>query len=425
MVLRKQTKATSRIRDMRTDVATGLCTVVVGVLVGSLFVGLIGTEAFSEDAGVVEPTQSVTEGGDLQESIDAKAGGGLTVSNNVVEFPPMTRDAIDYFFDILRSGGHFQPTPLRQSQQVPNNVVGIWAGVRSSFESRNGVIALRFRPRAEAKLERAQGSNGVIGLVESFDVELELKDREFFIRHSLAVSKSARVGLTVGLKDVKLNPVLTEFVKGHQDSGIYFAWPPLLRSSAHNAWSLLVCPRTYTYVQPRRNEDARLELQRSPYELREVNFALSATARARIPPTDRPERISVNVVASGNLPLANLNKDEVVSLSPNLEVPYRPATSFDFFKIPSLDGHVQEGVLARIETENPAGYIRRQYHSHVVYMHQLDEPSPVPVIIGDRRAARDEGTCYIVGVQRSTWNHYDRLSRSETSAEGCPPGRKC
>jgi hypothetical protein len=78
--------------------------------------------------------------------------------------------------------------------------------------------------------------------------------------------------------------------------------------------------------------------------------------------------------------------------------------------------------LARIETENPAGHIRRQYHSHVVYVHRLEEPSPVSVIIGNHRAARDEGACYIVGVQRSTWNHYDRLPRNESPSANESPG---
>jgi len=397
----------------------------VAVLIGALFFGVIHNEVLSQEANVVEPAQSAPEEQGRQAVIDEKAGGGLAVTENVVQFPPMTRDAIDYFFDSLRSGSHFQPPPLRQSQQVPNNVVGIWAGVRSSFETTNSAITLRFRPSAEAKLERAQHKSGSIGLVESFDVTLELKEMDFLIRHQLAEHKLARAGLIVGLKEAKLNPVLTEFVKGYQDAGIYFAWPPVLRSSTHKAWSLLVCPRMPKLVQPRRSEDARLELHKSPYELREVNFALSATAHARIPPTDRPERIAVTMFASENLPRAKLNKDEVKSLSPNLEVPYRADAPFDFFKIPPLVGHVQEGVLTRIETENPAGYIRRQYHSHVVYVHRLDEPSPVPVIIGERRAARDEGTCYIVAVQRSTWNHYDRAPRSETPSEGCPPGEKC
>jgi hypothetical protein len=384
-----------------------------GIVWVALLLGMFTNDALSQETGGHEPAKPGLEGQALQSPIAEKSGGGLAVTDNVVQFPPMTSDAIDYFFDSLRAGSQFEPAPLRSSQQVPNNIAGIWAAARSSLESSISMITLRFRPSAEARLERAQAGANAPGLAESFDVELELKHRDFLIRHPLAANKSARSGLVVDLKEHRVTSVLIEFVKGYQDAGMYFAWPPANLSSTQKAWSLLICPRMPKFVQIKRNEDARLELHKSPYELREVNFSLSATTRARIPPTDRPERISVSMFASENLPRANLNKDEVTSLSPNLEVPYRPASPFDFFKIPPLVGHVQEGVLARIETENPAGHIRRQYHSHVVYVHRLEEPSPVSVIIGEQRAARDEGACYIVGVQRSTWNHYDRLPRNE------------
>jgi hypothetical protein len=336
----------------------------------------------------------------------------IAILDSSVNFAPLSRNAIDYLFDSLRSGSQFNLAPLQQSQAVPNNIVGIWAGVRSSVESNVGVITLRFRPSDEARLAQVESGKSPASLAESFDVELELKQTEFVIRHQLAESKSARAGMVVGLDLVKPNPVLTEFVRGYRDAGMYFAWPPTVRQSAHNSWSLLICPRTPKFVQRRRSEDARLELHQSPYQLREVHFPLTATARARIPPTDRPERISVTVLASDNLPKALQNSDEVTSLSPNIEVPYRPESPFAFIKIPPLSGGIQEGFWAKIETENPAGYIRRQYHSHVVYVQRLQEPSPVPVIVGVNRAARDEGECYVVTVQRSVWNEYDRQQRN-------------
>jgi hypothetical protein len=336
-------------------------------------------------------------------------GDGILLSESRVEFPPLTRDAIDRFFDSLRAGGQFVLPPLRQSQQVANNISGIWAGTRTEFESKIGVITLRFRPSDEARLARAESGKNLQALADSFDVELELKPREFVIRHQYAENKLTRLGMKVDMGTNKVNPVLTEFVKGFRDAGMYFAWPSITNDLAHRAWSLLICPRSPRLVQRKRSEDPQLELQQSPYQLREVSFSISSEVRARIPPTDRPERISILVVPSENLPQAEQNKDEVKSLSPNVLVPYRPATSFGFFKPSLVSGSIQEGLLARIETENPAGYIRRQYHSHVVYMSSLNEPSPVRVIIGDRRAARDEGECYVVSAQRSVWNEYDRV----------------
>ncbi|MFN5062017.1 MAG: hypothetical protein ACK5GN_04155 [Pseudomonadota bacterium] len=335
-------------------------------------------------------------------------GSGISISESRVAFPPLSRAAIDALFDSLRSGGSFAIPGIKQSQQVPNNIAGIWAGVRSGVESTVGVITLRFRPSDEARLSQVDSSRSTPMYAESFDVELELKDAEFLIRHQLAANKLARLGLRVDLGLLKANRVLTEFVKGYRDAGMYFAWPPLVRQTAHNAWALLICPRTPQFVQRRRNEDARLELQRSPYQLHEVHFSISASAQARIPPTDKPERVAVRLLPSGNLPAAEQNNDEVLSLSPQVEVPYRAAKPFGSMKLPLVEGSLQEGILVRTVTENPAGYVRRQYFSHVVYVHRLNEPSPVPVIIGEHRAARDEGDCYIVAVQRSTWNEYDR-----------------
>lgn len=385
-----------------------LSTLVV-VMIGALAIGRVEAQS---SMGLVTPDTAGSPEGSTSNSF-IELGDGIRMSKSQAEFPPITRSAMDYFFDKLRAGGHFNPPPLRASQIVPRNTVGIWAGVRTSVVSSVGVITLRFRPTDDARLARAENNTNLPKLAESFDVQLEHKGREFVIRHSLAQDSRTRRGLVVGLDSVKLSPVLTEFVKAYRDAGMYFAWPPVLRESAENAWSLLICPRTPKFVQKRRSEQAQLELHHSPYELREIHFELTATVNARIPPTDRPERISVVLVPSGKLPQAGQNQDEVISLSPNLEVPYRPLSSFEFIKIPPLVGHVQEGMLARIETENPAGYIRRQHHSHVIYVHRFQEPSPVSVIIGDKRVLRDEGSCYVVSEQRSVWNEYDRVVKEK------------
>lgn len=360
-----------------------------------------------------EPTSSEPVAGGAVLAASREIGGGVVLSGSRVEFPPLSRDAIDRLFDSLRAGGPFVLPPLRQSQQVSNNIAGIWAGTRSEVESKIGVITLRFRPSDEARLARGEAVNNKQGLADSFDVELELKQREFIIRHQYAENKLTRLGMKVDLATVKINPVLTEFVRGFRDAGIYFAWPSIVNEVAQRAWGILICPRSAKLVQPKRGADYQLELQPSPYQLREVSFSISSEVRARIPPTDRPERISAFIVASGNLPQAEQNVDEVKSLSPSLVVPYRPATPFEFFKLSPVTGGIQDGVLARIETENPAGYIRRQYHSHVVYVSSINESSPVSVIIGERKAARDEGECYVVSAQRSVWNEYDRIGKAQ------------
>jgi hypothetical protein len=325
-----------------------------------------------------------------------------------VEFPPLSKESIEYLFDVLRSGGAYQAPEPQLSQVAPRNVPGFWAGTRASLDSVIGPITLRFKPTDQARLDRASSKSSAVPLLDYFDVELDLALRTFTIRPSAAENKSARVGLVVKLSDSKVSPVLTEFVKGFNDTGIYFSWAPVTNSQARKAWSLMVCPRTPIYVQERGSRYTRLELKRSPYELNEVFFSVSASASARMSPGDKPERIAITLLSTSGLPRAGANRDEIKSLSPRLEVLYRPLSEFKFFKVPPLDGHTQEGLLAKIETQNAAGYIRRQYQSHVVYAHRIDEPSPVPVIIGDHRAARDEGSCYVISTQRAVWNEYDR-----------------
>jgi hypothetical protein len=368
------------------------------------------TSCLCEDVDVIAretplPTltaQSGAEGEKKQERSEVK------LFDSHVEFPPLTREAIEYLFDVLRSGGVYQAPEPQLSQVVPSNVPGFWAGTRASLDSEIGAITLRFKPTDQARLDRASSKSTAVPLLDQFDVELDLSLRTFTIRPATAQSNSARLGLVVKLMENNVSPVLTEFIKGFNDTGIYFSWAPVTNSQARKAWGLLVCPRTPRYVQERGSRHSRLELRRSPYELSEIFFSISASVSARMSPGDKPEKIAITLLSTPGLPQAGANRDEIKSLSPKLEVLYRPMSEFKFFKFPPLVGHVQEGLLAKIETQNAAGYIRRQYQSHVVYAHRIDEPSPVPVIVGDYKAARDEGVCYIVSTQRATWNEYDR-----------------
>lgn len=375
----------------------------ISVVVLSCIGLFMDTAAFAQ-----EPTKSDTE---------AKINAKVQISEFNVEFPPMSRQAIDYLFDSLRSGGAYQAPEPQTSQVVPSNVPGFWAGTRASLDSEMGAITLRFKPTDQARLDSATSRNPAAALLDNVDVELALDLGTFTIRPLRAENSTARAGLVVKLQDSKLTPVLTEFVHGFNNSGMYFSWPPVTRVQARKAWSLLICPRVPRYVQEPGTKYQRLELLRSPYELKEAYFSMSGSVSSRMSPGEKPERIAITILSTGNMPKAGANRDEVRSLSPRLEVLYRPMSEFKFFKIPPLDGHVQEGLLAKIETQNAAGYIRRQYQSHLVYIHRLDEPSPVPVIIGDYKAARDEGSCYIVSVQRNVWNEYDRVMEGGKSPE--------
>jgi hypothetical protein len=202
---------------------------------------------------------------------------------------------------------------------------------------------------------------------------------------------------------------LIELIKGYRDTGVYLAWPQTLAESVKSAWSLLVCPRTPKLVQEARvSEVPKLILEPSSYELSEVYLSISGVATARMAPTDRPERIAVSVFSTEDLPPATRNSDISESLYPRVEVPYVAGAQFKFFNFPLISGTLQAGLLARIENRNPAGHIRRQYNSHLLYITRLNEPSPVGVYMGEYKAAKDEGLCYIVSEQRNVWNEYER-----------------
>jgi hypothetical protein len=332
----------------------------------------------------------------------------VAISDSYVEFPPLTRDSIDYLFDSLRSGSLYDAPQPFSSQVVSPNIAGIWAGTKFSLDSDFGVITLRFKPTDQDRLDRAAAGSKLPALTDSFDVELEFSGGKFQIRHLAAENKLARAGLAVKISEGKANRPLIEFVKGFGDSGAYFAWPPVSRQQFDKTWSLLICPRRPVYVRESGDKYIRLELLRSPYELRDIYFSMSSSVSASMSPGEKAERMSVKLLPTANLPRTTANQDEVVSLAPRIHMPYRPVSEFKFFRLPPLSGQVVEGIWAKIETQNPAGYIRRQYQSHVLYVHKFDEPSPVPVIIGDYRAARDVGACYIISSQRAVWNEYDR-----------------
>jgi hypothetical protein len=287
---------------------------------------------------------------------------------------------MDFFFDSLRAGSPFVPPPLRPSQVVDSNTSGMWAGTRTEVSSHISEVILKFKPTAEARLERADLQRRRIGtdlLAEEFDVSIRLSPTRMVIAHPLAETKLVRTGLIAELSDKYHSLVRTEYISAVRDAGMYIAVPSMTRTEAGNSWGVFVCPRKLVLVRPTKSA------------------------------ADQYELVSIESAFTANLPASYETKDEVVSVSPWIALPYKPQGPFEFFRLPQ-EGHVQEGMFLKVELQNAAGYVRRQNFSHVFYAQALHEPSPISVIVNSNRVYKDEGECYVVLSQRSMWSEYVR-----------------
>ncbi len=332
----------------------------------------------------------------------------IQVSDTAVTFPPMSGEFLDHFFDSLRARGSFLPPPLQRSQNVDANTSGMWAGTKTSVDTDLEEVVLRFTPKNEARLEQAaNGKEAASLLAEQFDVTLQVTPRKLTIIHPLAEGKATRRGISTEYSEFERASGRVEFVRGFRDAGIYFAVPSMTSNEAHQAWGILVCPRRYVVTAPKRGTPSRPELHPSPYELSEVRMTWRAQIEASFSAGNKKERVAVELALSQHLPRSIDHRDEVVALSPMIPLTYKPVGTFDFFRMPQ-DGSVQEGILTAVELQNFAGYVRKQYFSHVGYVKRIDEPSPVAVIVKANQVFRDEGTCYAVASQRSVWSRYDR-----------------
>jgi hypothetical protein len=317
---------------------------------------------------------------------------------------------MDFFFDSLRAGSPFVPPPLRPSQVVDSNTSGMWAGTRTEVSSHISEVILKFKPTAEARLERADLQRRRIGtdlLAEEFDVSIRLSPTRMVIAHPLAETKLVRTGLIAELSDKYHSLVRTEYISAVRDAGMYIAVPSMTRTEAGNSWGVFVCPRKLVLVRPTKSAADQYELHPSPYQLSEVKLTMTAQAEAGTLPGTKRERVSIESAFTANLPASYETKDEVVSVSPWIALPYKPQGPFEFFRLPQ-EGHVQEGMFLKVELQNAAGYVRRQNFSHVFYAQALHEPSPISVIVNSNRVYKDEGECYVVLSQRSMWSEYVR-----------------
>jgi hypothetical protein len=338
----------------------------------------------------------------------------VVISGSDVKFPALSGDFIDRFFDSLKSKGGFVANPLVVSQVVDANTSGVWAGTKTEVETSVPEIVLRFRPTAEARLERAsrteQGGAGM--LAEEFDVTLAWERRGLRFRLPLARDGFAQQGVLAQSPEFKREAARTEFFVGARESGMYVSVPAMLKSETEQAWGILLCPRVVSRIAASPKVQAGVELLRSPYELAEVRVSWQGHASASMPLGSKRERIRIDHSRSSGLPASTESHDEVTAVSPMITLDYQPTSPFSFVRYPQ-DGSFREGMVFAVEMQNPWGHRRIQRFSHAVYVQRFDEPSPVPVILGNMVVGRDEGVCYIVAGQRSLWSQYDKVDPVE------------
>jgi hypothetical protein len=333
----------------------------------------------------------------------------VEISGAQVHFAAISRSFIDRLFDALRNRSAFIPLPVVTSQVVDANTSGMWAGTKSDVETAVSSIELRFRPTAEARLERARGAGttGAVTLAEEFIFTISTTPRGLHFRFPLAADPYFRNGLTAELSPQKRTPARTEFLYAAREAGMYLSMPAMIRSELDSAWGVLICPRVAERLIDSRGATAGYQLRRSPYELSEVKASWVASVLASIPLGSKRERVRVEHALSPDIPPGVEQQDEVVTVSPSVTLEYQPTAPFEFVRVPP-DGQFRQGMVHTIQMQNASGYLRTQRFSHVAYVARVDEPSPVAVILRDKVAQKDEGECYIVGAQRSIWSEYDK-----------------
>lgn len=338
----------------------------------------------------------------------------IIIRGDVVSFSPLRQEVIDLVLDSIQSRSPLIIPPLKRSQQVHPNIAGIWAGAETQIDSTLGEVVLKFRPTAEARIGRHEA--GKRPFLDDFEITLAIRPRGLFIRHSHATKKGVQRGVEVALSYNGYGPSMVDFIPGMRDSGAYIGIPGLDASLGDRIWSAYVCPREHLLRPSKTSVDGvALELLTSPYELSEVKVDYKAELQARIPAEFREERLKIHAAYSAHLPKSSVNSDEVRGLSPTLYMPYKPQQPFSFFYFQPAKS-IQEGLLAMVEMENPVGYVRRQYFSDVTYVQRVDDSSPVPITVKGLVPHRDEGSCYLVLMQKSVWSEYDVPKSNESSS---------
>jgi hypothetical protein len=325
----------------------------------------------------------------------------------VATFPPMSQDEVDRFRDSLKNDVPLDLVPPISSQVVDNNISGIWAGTRTEVKSSVGEVILRFRPSMDELLSRSTTTEDQSkALLNHFDLRLSLVElkRELTFIHSNAENPKeakgfvARVGGADGF-------TLSRLIQGQRESSLYVAIPPVKDLS--EGWGIYVCPRLVQYKAVGRTGTRALSLEKSPYDLSEMNFPIEVAARTSFESSRDSVRALIQMQPSSEMPETDVPKDQMISTTADPRLTYRPQRPFDFYRVaPLLD--VQQGVNVVVELQNKTGNLRRQNFSHVVSVHKSNEPSPVTLKTSSGRPAGDSGDCYIVKVQKYVWTQYEK-----------------
>lgn len=329
----------------------------------------------------------------------------MTVADDSPEslFKPATTPQIDQFIDTLRSNVPLSVPPQNTDQQVDGMTAGFWAGSKTKVVSTLGPLILRFRPKTEVLLKLGE-SGGVTEnvVLDKFDVTLTLRETRILIEHSNFEDRRDAGGILARIDKLK-DPTRSAFIPGVKQSGLYVSIP-VARDPANN-WGVFVCPREISYEAS--GGIKKVVLTPSAYQLSEVFFTADLNAQATLATAGQKGRVSVDLLVSPGLPPTKGGHDEAVSTVPSAGLLYSPSTPFDFFRFAPAES-VQEGLVARVEMQNKAGYIRRNYFSHQRIIQKTDEPSPVSLVIGRSAVSSDTGECYIIFEQRYSWMAYDK-----------------
>lgn len=318
-------------------------------------------------------------------------------------FKPATTSQIDQFIDTLRSSVPLAMPPQNTNEQVDGMTAGFWAGSKTKVVSSLGPLILRFRPKTDVLVKLGE-SGGVTEnvVLDKFDVTLTLRETRILIEHSHFQDRQDAGGILARIDKLK-DPTRSAFIPGIKQSGLYVSIP-VARDPVNN-WGVFVCPREISYETS--GGTKKVVLSPSSYHLSEVFFTADLNAQATLATAGQKGRVSVDLFVSPGLPPTKGGHDEAISTVPSAGLLYAPNTPFDFFRFAPAES-IQEGLVARVEMQNKAGYIRRNYFSHQRIIKKTDEPSPVSLVIGRSAVSRDTGECYIIFEQRYSWMTYDK-----------------
>ena len=316
---------------------------------------------------------------------------------------PTSINQIDRFMDAIRSSVPLIVPQENQSQQVRGDISGLWAGSITKVTSDFGPITLKFRPKTAALLEQgATGDSSGESLLENFQVVISQHGARVVVQHSEVENKHNLDGVHAYIDKLQ-DPTRTSFVRGRKQSGMYISIP--IAQDYASGWGVYICPREFSYgvgVHGR-----VIDLKPSSYELSEASFEAEAKADGALATAGQKGRVIVNMEISAGLPTSDIVRDDAISTLPRATVIYIPKTKFEPFRFAPFND-VQQGVVSLVEMHTKAGYIRRQYFSHLRYLHKSEEPSPVNLVINRLRVERDTGECYILLEQRYSWTTYDK-----------------